>query len=279
MSSAKQILNWASIRRWGKQFMVVVTALAVILGVLEKLQWWPFNRSKGSSDASFAGMNNGSIERVYGPVQQNFYNGSIAIPSPQSSPPVSPAIAVSPPTLVAKPQQTVSATPGSSSSTPTPFDLDTSLSEGLKKVLRAVPSHFRDFRGTESKDETHVFKGSFLFAGASFADCRIQNYEDERGFISVTYYYYSYTIYYDPSSKEDSRQKMNDLHQRLSRIFSAYKESGEILTETGSYVEWDSPTGHLTRTYEPYIKLRTNAVPGGLEYQVSLAVTMLGKAD
>jgi hypothetical protein len=134
MSSAKQISFWESIRRWGKRIMAGVAALALILGVLEKLQWWPFNRSK-SSDA-LVRTNNGSIERVYGNLQQNFYNGSIAIPSPQSSPLVSPAIAVSPPTLIIKPQQTVSATPDSSLSTP--FDLDESLSEGLKKVLRAV---------------------------------------------------------------------------------------------------------------------------------------------
>jgi hypothetical protein len=126
MSSAKQISFWASIRRWGRQIMAVVAALAVILGVLEKLQLLPFTRSKGSSDASFAGMSNGSIERVYGPAQQNFYNGSIVMPSPQSSPPISPETAVSPPTLDAKSEPIVSATPGFFLSTP--FDLDKSLS-------------------------------------------------------------------------------------------------------------------------------------------------------
>jgi hypothetical protein len=203
---AKNVFSWfkklPKTAKW-LSALGTISTIIVTLASLDQLHWWPFSQPKESPNPPVA-TNNGSIERIYGPVQQYFYNG-VASPSPQSSPPApSQTISHLEPTPTATPSQTIIETPaptatplrheGQDSDLASMFDLDKSFSDGLKAVLRAASEDFSDLcedRVLENTTKGFVRKGTFVFGGASFAECQKEGVDSEN-------VWFSYTVFYGP---------------------------------------------------------------------------------
>jgi hypothetical protein len=142
----------------------------------------------------------------------------------------------------------------------------------LKTVLRAASGDFSNLCGDEIREEIiggdYVRKGTLVFDGASFAECRTEDVNSEN-------VRFSYTIFYYPSSDEDCNRKMNFLYEQLEHVLLTYKSKGRIVTEDGSYFLWES-SQNLSGP-EPSVKLSKRYYPGRLESQLSLEVGIMRK--
>jgi len=249
------------IRKWWPQITWVLTSLFAILAFL--ILHWPFNQSKDSPNQSKAETNNGAI--VYGPVQ-NLYNGPLASPSAQSS------VAMQmTPAPTATPSQTIMQTPAPTVTAFRPEGQNSDLSEGLKKVLRAASVNFSNLRGDliggqETFGKVYTYKGILIFDHASFAQCTTSASDDWAKL------WYSYTIFYEPTSNEDSDRKMSDLRERLGYILTTYNPPTRpvLRDDGGEYFTWQ--LSDSVSEFEPLIQLTKKCLPGGLESQVSLKV-------
>jgi len=151
-------------------------------------------------------------------------------PSPTASPTVTPTSALSAtPTPVNKPEASpsLSATPVP---TPSATPVADSFEEGLKQLLQASETGFRDLRGKLRKTERgsgpqplfrvrKIYEGTFLFGGAVSAEIEEVYFHAEQEPV------YNYHLDFQALSARESIERYDNLRQELNHALQSFEHT------------------------------------------------------
>ena len=161
----------------------------------------------------------------------------------------------------------------SAASSPPPLSQNTlSLEEGIKRVLGAVPSAFRELRGKLIKTEERTgpltpfrlrktYAGKLIFGGATSAEI-----QETYPFTQSNFVTYTYKLQYPRADAEAAAKKAGDLVKQLNQILPTFVHSHGIdLAPLPHQDRWTLPQNR-----PPLISLDRTELPGSLEADNSL---------
>jgi hypothetical protein len=189
----------------------------------------------------------------------------VVTPSPTATPVVTPIPSLSTPTPMNKPEASPSP-PATPVPTPSATPVADPFAEGLKQLLQASETGFRDLRGKLRKTEKDsgpqplfrvrkIYEGTFLFGGAVSAEIEEVYFHAEQEPV------YNYHLHFQALSARESIERYDDLRQELNHVLESFEH-----TFGDRYDAWANHD-----TFKTAVLLSSQEASGSPEIQVHVS--------